>query len=246
MSPGRARAREGHGPEKGIRLWGMLTESAELPGVYLNTPKVFPDERGEFHEWFKSSPLAEQIGYPFMLAQANMSFSKQGVIRGLHFAEAPPGQAKYIICPQGKILDIIVDIRRGSETFGKYIAVELSAKNHAGVFIPIGFAHGFIALEDSTVCYLTSEEYQPEREHGINPFDLEIGVEWPEVAGSGAGGSEYVLSVKDREAPMLSELPDAVLPDYGECEEFHNSMRDGWVLVNEEASSEDPEYWDEA
>lgn len=202
----------------------MLHEVEQLPGVLHSRPKVHPDERGAFNEWFKASAFEEATGHPFDLQQANLSTSKAGVLRGLHFAEVPPGQAKFIACIHGRILDVAVDVRRGSETFGQHVAVELSAENREGLYIPVGFAHGFLALEDSTVAYLTTAEYQPGMEHGIDPFDVELAIAWPEM--------DYLLSEKDRTAPALQET---ALPEYEDCRAFENLLRDGWALANEGA-----------
>lgn len=193
-------------------------------GALLSEPTVHPDERGTFHEWFKASEFEQATGYPFDLQQVNVSTSKRGVLRGLHYADVPPGQAKHVACLAGSILDVIVDIREGSPTFKKWAAVELSAENKHSLYIPIGFAHGFVALEDATVAYLTSAEYNPDGEHEIDPFDPELGIGWPEL--------EFVLSAKDRGAPKLA---DAHLPQFEDCQDFETMLRDGWVIANEEA-----------
>ncbi|QGU06369.1 dTDP-4-dehydrorhamnose 3,5-epimerase [Corynebacterium occultum] len=202
----------------------MLHEIEQLPGVLHSRPKIHPDSRGVFNEWFKASAFEEATGYPFDLQQANLSTSTAGVLRGLHYAEVPPGQAKFISCVAGRILDVAVDVRRGSETFGRHIAVELSAENREGLYIPVGFAHGFLALEDSTVAYLTSSEYLPGVEHAIDPFDAELGIDWPDM--------DYLLSEKDQKAPSLQK---ALLPEFDECRAFENLLRDGWVIANEGA-----------
>lgn len=176
----------------------MLRE-LDLPGVLLNEPTIHSDDRGDFHEWFKASDFEHHVGHPFPLRQANLSTSQAGVLRGLHFAENPPGQAKYVICPVGRIFDVAVDVRVGSPTFGQHVSAELSATNRCGLYIPAGFAHGFVALEDSTVVYLTTSEYAPGIEHTINPFDEELGIAWP--------GSNHVLSARDAAAPPLGHAP---------------------------------------
>ena len=117
----------------------MLRE-LELPGVFLNEPTIHADDRGAFHEWFKASDFERAVGHTFALRQSNMSSSRAGVLRGLHYAEVPPGQAKYVVCPVGKIFDVAVDIRVGSPHYGQHVAVELSAENRHGVYIPDGFA----------------------------------------------------------------------------------------------------------
>lgn len=202
----------------------MLHPVTELPGVFRSEPRIHPDDRGTFHEWFKATEFEAATGHPFDLQQANLSTSKAGVLRGLHYAEVPPGQAKFVACAAGRILDVVVDVRRGSETFGKHATFELSAENRHGVYLPVGFAHGFLALEDATVVYLTTSEYQPGVEHGIDPFDAELGIDWPAM--------DHQLSAKDRDAVALSH---AVLPDYEQCRAFETELRDGWVLANQEA-----------
>ncbi|AGF71449.1 dTDP-4-dehydrorhamnose 3,5-epimerase family protein [Corynebacterium halotolerans] len=204
----------------------MLHELDELPGVFRSEPTIHPDERGTFHEWFKASEFEAATGHPFDLQQANMSTSRAGVLRGLHFADVPPGQAKFVACVAGRILDVVVDVRVGSETFGRHVALELSADNRHGVYLPVGFAHAFLALEDSTVAYLTTSEYAPGVEHGVSPFSA--GIDWPEM--------DFLLSDKDRDAMTLDDARAAgVLPDVDECRAHENELRDGWVLANEQA-----------
>ena len=198
-----------------------------LDGVLRLELTTHPDERGRFHEWFKASSFEEATGFPLDVQQANMSTSKAGVIRGLHYSEVPPAQAKLVTVPAGRITDVVVDVRAGSPTFGRWRAIEIGSKNPGGVYIPGGFAHGFFAHEDSGVCYLTTAEYDPEREHAITPFSREIGVEWP--------AGDYILSEKDRGAPEPSQ---AVLPTFDEARDFVRQQRDGWALANEAAGEE--------
>ncbi|MGD7003126.1 dTDP-4-dehydrorhamnose 3,5-epimerase [Corynebacterium halotolerans] len=206
----------------------MLHEVEHLPGVLRSIPRIHPDDRGTFHEWFKASEFEAATGYPLDLQQANMSTSKKGVLRGLHYSETPPGQAKFVACVAGRILDVAVDVREDSETFGHHVAVELNAGNREGLFLPVGFAHGFLALEDATVAYLTTSEYQPGVEHGIDPFDTELGIEWP--------GLDYVLSDKDRAAPSLAAIRSAgQLPHVEDCRAHENMLKDAWVMANEAA-----------
>lgn len=194
----------------------MLKPVAEVHGVFLSEPKIFPDRRGTFNEWFKASEFEAAIGYPFDLQQSNISFSKRGVVRGLHFADVPPGQAKFVTCMSGAIWDVVLDSRVGSPTFGKWFATQLTAENRCSLYLPIGVAHGFLALEDSTVAYLTSSEYEPALEHGIDPFSA--GIEWP--------AADYILSDKDQEAPAFA---DAKLPLWEDCAEFEAMLREGWA-----------------
>lgn len=206
----------------------MLHEEEHLPGVLRSKPRIHPDERGTFHEWFKASEFEAVTGYPLDLQQANMSTSKRGVLRGLHYSEVPPGQAKFVACVAGRILDVAVDVRAGSDTFGRHVTAELSAANREALFLPVGFAHGFLALEDATVAYLTTSEYEPGVEHGIDPFDPDLGIEWPEL--------DYLLSEKDRGAPSLQTAREAGdLPQFSDCRSHENMLRDAWVLANEEA-----------
>lgn len=201
-----------------------MRELNSLPGVFLMEPKVFPDNRGTFNEWFKASGFEEALGYPFDLQQANVSFSRTGVVRGVHFADVPPGQAKFVICSAGKIRDVVVDLRVGSPTFGQYESVELSAANRKGIYIPVGFGHAFQALEESTVVYLTTAEYNPEAEHAINIDDL--GIDW---------SVKPVLSAKDRQAPSLAQAQaQGRLPQYEACQAWEESLKNAWVEAFQE------------
>lgn len=178
----------------------MLISPLKIAGSWQIDTTVFGDARGEFVEWFKAPVLAEMTGYDFSLAQANLSRSSRGSLRGVHFADVPPGQAKYITCPFGTILDFIVDIRVGSPTFGQWEALEVSAQKRNAVFLEEGLGHAFLALEDDTVVtYLVTDVFKPEREHGINPLDADLGLEFPFSV------SELELSEKDTQAPGLSE-----------------------------------------
>lgn len=206
----------------------MLHEFDDLPGVLRSEPRIHPDDRGTFHEWFKASEFEAATGHPFDLQQANLSTSRAGVLRGLHVAEVPPGQAKFVVCVAGRILDVVVDVRVGSKTFGRHVALELSSDNRHGVYIPVGFAHGFLALEDSTVAYLTSAEYTPGVEHAISPYS--VGIDWP--------GEDHLLSDKDRGAGTLEEVRAAgLLPAHDDCVAHENELRNGWVIANERAGS---------
>ncbi|MBC3186095.1 dTDP-4-dehydrorhamnose 3,5-epimerase [Corynebacterium sp. zg-331] len=208
----------------------MLEPVAGCEGALRLVPTVYPDRRGTFHEWFKASEFEQATGYPLDVQQANMSFSRAGVLRGLHYAEVPPGQGKLVTCPAGAIFDVLVDVRVGSGDFGHWAGFELSEDNRQALYIPPGFAHGFLALRDSTVVYLTTSEYQPEVEHGLNPHDAQIGVDWPELAGP------PVLSDKDRQALGLAQAREAgILPEVQECRAYHTELRNAWAVANEEA-----------
>ena len=140
------------------------------------------DARGAFFEWFTDSEFTAFAGHRFDLHQANCSVSAAGMLRGVHFAQLPPSQAKYVTCPRGKVLDVIVDIRVGSPTFGRWDSVLLDDRDHRSVYISEGLGHAFLALEDdSTVMYLCSARLRPEREHTINALDPALDIVWPSV-----------------------------------------------------------------
>ena len=200
----------------------MQVRELSVPGAWEFTPRVHGDDRGLFLEWFKADELSAAIGHPFTLAQANHSLSRAGVVRGIHYAQVPPSQAKYVYCPQGAALDVIVDIRVGSPTFGGWDAVRLDSVDRRGVYVSEGLGHAFMALEDDTsVTYLCSTGYNPGGEFGTDPLDAALGLPWPaEIA--------PVLSDKDRDAPTLAEAAAAgLLPDYEQCLAFYESLRSG-------------------
>jgi dTDP-4-dehydrorhamnose 3,5-epimerase len=184
-----------------------------IEGAWVATPDVHHDSRGSFLELFRADRLEKILGYWPRTAQANCSVSARGVIRGIHFADVPPGQAKYVSCVSGAILDVLVDIRMGSPTFGAWDAVRLDEENRHSVYIAPGLGHAFCALSESaTVVYLCSEPYLPGREHGIDPLDPELGIEWPTNV-------PPVLSPKDAGAPSLAQASRAgLLPAFGACQ----------------------------
>src|SRR5580692_2595465 len=155
-------------------------EPIGIGGAWTFTPAVHRDDRGYFLEWFRAGELSGPLGYWPRTAQTNCSVSRRGVIRGVHFADVPPGQAKYVSCVSGAIIDVIVDIRMGSATFGQWEGVQLDDENRHSVYIAPGLGHAFMAMSESaTVVYLCSEPYAPGREHGIDPLDPDLGIEWP-------------------------------------------------------------------
>lgn len=190
-------------------------EELSIDGVWSFTPVHRADDRGFFLESFKDSVFAQATGRDFDLKQVNTSVSRLGTIRGIHFADVPPGQAKYIQCLSGRILDVVVDIRVGSPSFGQWVAVELDAKTCTGLFISEGLGHAFCALTSSaTVSYLCNQAYAPAREHGIDPLDQDLGIPWPE-------GVDPVLSAKDAQAPTLSKaLSCGRLPSFETCQKL--------------------------
>lgn len=188
----------------------MQIEPLNIEGAWVITPRIHGDDRGAFLEWFKEPAFAEAVGSPLHLAQANCSVSARGVVRGIHYADVPPGQAKYVTCVRGAVLDVIVDIRVGSPTFGKWASVTLDDKSRKAVYLQEGLGHGFASHEDgSTVVYLCSTEYNPAAEHEIHPLDPALGIDW------GLGSQETELSGKDAAAPSLAEAAElGLLPKW--------------------------------
>lgn len=178
------------------------------------TPKVFPDDRGAFLEWFRQDELAAAAGRRLDLKQANLSVSRRGVLRGIHFTDVPPGQAKYVTAVAGAVLDFAVDLRVGSPTFGEWDVVRLDAETRRAVFLPEGIGHAFLALADgSTVSYLTTDSYHPERERSLRPTDARVALDL-----AGVDPADLVLSEKDAAAPTLDELADqGLLPTWEDC-----------------------------
>jgi dTDP-4-dehydrorhamnose 3,5-epimerase len=181
-------------------------EKLEIEGAWLATSAIFKDERGDFREWFKAEEVLSNTGLDFKVAQSNVSTSTKGVVRGIHYSLAPVGQAKWVTCMQGKIWDVIVDVRPNSKTFKKWIGIELSPDSGNSVLIGKGLGHAFISLEDySVVSYQLSSKYSPSEEYEINPFDIEISISWPE--------NKFITSDKDMTAPSLkTNFDDRLLP----------------------------------
>ena len=199
----------------------MKIESLPIEGA-PHVPSVrHGDSRGSFFEWFKAPAMESSIGHGFSLAQANCSVSARGTLRGIHYADVPPGQAKYVSCLAGRILDVVVDIRVGSPTFGRWHALELSPDVPQALYIAEGLGHGFVALEDnSTVIYLCSTVYNPSAEREIDPFDVDLGIAW------GTSRESALLSAKDAAAPGIERArQEGLLPDYEVCKEHYASLR---------------------
>lgn len=192
----------------------MRIEPATIPGAWVVTPQIHPDERGWFFEWFRSDVFEATTGRAFAVRQSNQSVSRRGVVRGIHYADVPPGQAKWVYCPSGRILDVVVDLRVGSPTFGRSEGVELGGDEQRSVVIAEGLGHGFCALsEDAVVSYLLTDTYRPGAEHGVSPLDPDLAVDW------GLATSELVLSDKDATAPTLAEaLAAGALPQWSSPE----------------------------
>lgn len=204
----------------------MQFRELKVPGAWEISTKQFGDSRGAFLEWFKGELFAETVGHRLDLRQANCSTSAAGVVRGIHFADVPPGQAKYVTCARGAVLDVVVDIRVGSATFGQWDSVLLDDEDRRAIYLGEGLGHAFMSLEhDSTVMYLCSTGYTPGAEHGVNPLDPEIAIEWPMT---GRDGTPLVpqLSDKDTAAPSLAAARDAgMLPTVEQVDTYLASLR---------------------
>lgn len=199
----------------------MQIRELAIPDAYEITPRQFPDERGVFLEWYRFDRLSEAVGHPLDLRQANTSVSKRGVVRGVHFADVPRGQAKYVTVTHGAVLDFAIDIRVGSPTFGQWDSVLLDTVDRRAIYLAEGLGHAFVALtDDATVSYLVSDTYNPSAEHGIDPRDVEIGLVFPPEAG------EPLLSSKDTEAQGLLAARDAgLLPSWDDVRAYYDELR---------------------
>ncbi len=204
----------------------MGWEPLSIEGAWKVTPQLHGDDRGWFMEMFKAEAFQEAVGQPFCAPQVNVSKSKAGVVRGIHFSQLPVSQSKYVTCLSGAIVDVVVDIRVGSPTYGQYEAVVLDSRSPQTLYISEGLGHAFMALEDdSVVCYMVSSGYAPGREFGVDPMDPAIGIEWPshDLAGNPVAP---LLSAKDAEAPSLEGAKEqGLLPSYEEIIEFRESLK---------------------
>lgn len=201
----------------------MHIRELSIPDTYEITPKQHPDDRGIFLEWYRFDKLEEVVGHSLNLAQGNISVSKKGTVRGIHFADIPPGQAKYVTATQGVVLDFVIDIRVGSPTFGDWDSVLLDDVYRRAVYISEGIGHCFVALSDNaTVSYLVSSTFNAEREHGITPLDESINLEF------GLSREDLLLSPKDLAAPTLSSAVDrGLLPKWDDAKTFYDELNDG-------------------
>ena len=181
----------------------MKFTRTKIPDVIIIEPKVHGDDRGYFVETFRADKLEEFLGYKIKFCQDNESKSSKGVLRGLHYQLAPAAQTKLVRVIQGSVLDVAVDIRKGSPTFGQYVSVKLTGENKKQLLVPRGFAHGFIVLEDDTTfAYKVDNYYSPENDRGISFDDMDLGIDWI------LDKEALNLSVKDKIQPKLSETND--------------------------------------
>ena len=172
----------------------------EIPDVYIIEPSVFGDNRGYFLESFNLEKFEENV-YPIKFVQDNESKSSKGVLRGLHFQKPPFDQAKLVRCIEGRVMDVAVDIRKGSSTYGKHVAIELTGENKRQLFVPRGFAHGFSVLSDTAVfAYKVDNKYAPESDSGIRYDDKELNIVW------GLNKEVIQLSEKDKNLSFFKDL----------------------------------------
>ena len=199
----------------------MKTRELAIRGAWEISSPVHPDDRGLFLEWFTQREFSAVTGHRLEVAQANCSVSAAGVLRGLHFSELPPSQAKYVTCVSGAVFDVVVDIRVGSPTYGQWDSVRLDDRDRRSVYLSEGLAHGFMALEDdSTVMYLCSTPYAPNREHTILATDPQLAIDWP-VIGDGPRKSG-----RDRNAPTLEEVrAEGLLPTWDDTQAFIEGLK---------------------
>jgi dTDP-4-dehydrorhamnose 3,5-epimerase len=197
----------------------MKITPRSVEGAFEVTPEIRGDARGSFLEWYRWDKLAEAVGHPLELKQANISVSAHGVVRGIHYASVPVGQAKYVTCVRGAVLDVIVDIRVGSPTFGRWEMLRLDDTVRNSVYIAEGLGHAFCALtDDTTIVYMCSSTYDPAREHAVHALDAELAIPWPV--------ERPELSVRDGQAPSLREAArQGLLPFYEDCVAYTEGLR---------------------
>lgn len=198
----------------------MEIRELSVPGSFELTPVQRADDRGVFLEWYRFDVLEQAVGHPLLLRQANTSVSKKGVVRGIHFADIPPGQAKYVTVTHGAVIDYVVDIRVGSPTFGEWDQVRLDDVDRRAIYLAEGLGHAFVALtDDATVSYLVSDTYNASAEHGINPLDPQVGLVFPDEAGP------LLLSPKDTDAPSLADAAESgLLPRWDAVNDFYAEL----------------------
>ncbi|WP_369389919.1 dTDP-4-dehydrorhamnose 3,5-epimerase family protein [Streptomyces sp. CG1] len=190
----------------------MRTRELAVAGAFEFTPRAHTDARGRFVSPLQEEPFLAAVGRPFPVAQTNHSRSARGVLRGVHFTTAPPGQAKYVHCARGRALDVVVDLRVGSPTFGVWDQVDMDEESCRAAYYPEGVGHAFLALANDTVMsYLVTTGYRAELEQAVSPLDKELALPWPRDL-------TPLLSERDRIAPTLAEAAArGVLPRYTDC-----------------------------
>ena len=203
-------------------LGSVKSRELSIEGAWEFEPAVYPDDRGHFVAPFQAEAFRTAVGHTLNVAQTNHSVSRRGVVRGVHFADVPVGQAKYVYCGRGSLLDVIVDVRVGSPTFGAHEAVLLESRRGNAVYLSEGLGHAFVALDDDTaMVYLCSTGYNPGSERGVNPLDPALELPWP-------SGLDLVLSDKDRAALSVDRARSTgLLPDFTTCVDHRAGLRDG-------------------
>lgn len=201
----------------------MQIRELSIPDSYEVTPRQHPDDRGVFLEWYRFDKLAEVVGHPLDLAQGNTSVSKKGTVRGIHFADIPPSQAKYVTATHGAVMDFVIDIRVGSPTFGMWDSVLLDDLDRRAIYISEGIGHCFVALTDNaTVSYLVTSTFHADREHGITPLDEAINLDF------GLSTEDLLLSPKDLAAPTLNDAKlTGLLPTWDDARSYYTSLNAG-------------------
>lgn len=201
----------------------MQIRELSVPDTFEITPKQHLDDRGVFLEWYRFDKLAETVGHPLQLAQGNTSVSKRGTVRGIHFADIPPSQAKYVTATHGAVMDFVIDIRVGSPSFGQWDSVLLDDVDRRAIYISEGIGHCFVALtENATVSYLVNATFNAGREHGVTPLDESIGLDF------GMPRGELLLSPKDLAAPTLEEAErSGLLPTWNNARAYYASLNEG-------------------
>jgi len=200
----------------------MEIQETAVPDAYRVTPQLIRDERGSFHESYKYEELARRTGHVFRPLQVNYSVSVRDTVRGMHGVLIPPGQAKFVSCVRGRLLDVVVDLRLGSPTFGVYDTTVLDAQEGTAVYVAEGLVHGFVALtDDACISYLCSTTYVPGTQFEIAPFDPELSLPWA----SHLTGPP-LLSDKDRKAPTVAAAADrGILAHYNDCRALYTRLR---------------------
>jgi len=198
----------------------VLIRELSVPDSYEVTPVIHADSRGAFLEWYRFDRLAEVTGHPIVLRQANTSISHRGVVRGIHFADFPLGQAKYVTVTHGAVIDYVVDVRVGSPTFGQWDSVRLDAVDRKAVYLSEGLGHAFVSLtHDTVVSYLVTDTYNPSSEHAISPLDATISLSFPTDAG------QPLVSPTDLAAPTLMEaLKLGLLPTWAAARSYYAEL----------------------
>jgi dTDP-4-dehydrorhamnose 3,5-epimerase len=196
----------------------MEFRQLSIEGAWEVTPRQFPDPRGVFAEGFRSDHLAKHIGHEMSVRQTNISVSTAGALRGIHYSDVPPSQAKYVTATSGVFVDYVVDLRVGSPTFGRWDSVLLDTVDRRAVYLSEGLGHALACVEDGTAVYLCSEVFAPSREHGLTPVDEQVALSFPD-------GFTPLLSDKDAAAPTLAAAAaQGLLPRYDDCVDYRRSL----------------------